>query len=168
MKSKQIVYTLGYITLFCVALYFVFGLLKLSGQGLSSMGFDGNIVEGMDNKAKAKRQEKLDEKLEKFKEMMEEMKETFDNASESLPSNLDEIKSSMKEALEMQVEFQSASLVVIMMDQFKKKNGMNSIMKILKMKGRGTFEEIYEIKKFIKFLDGDDGGNSGSSSSSVW
>ena len=55
MKSKQIVYTLGYITLFCVALYFVFGILKLSGQGLSSMGFDGNIVEGMKNK---KEQEK--------------------------------------------------------------------------------------------------------------
>jgi len=163
MKSKQLVYTLGYITLFCVALYFVFGLLKLSGQGLSSMGFDGNIVEGMDNK----RQAKLDEKLEKFKEMMEELKENMDNASESLPSNLDEIKSSIKEGLEMQVEFQTASLVVMMMDQFKKKNGMNSIMKILKMKGRGTFEEMYEIKKFIKLLDGDD-DNSSSSSSSGW
>ena len=163
MKSKQIVYTLGYITLFCIALYFVFGLLKLSGQGLSSMGFDGNIVEGMDNK----RQAKLDEKLEKFKEMMEEMKENIDNASESLPSNLDEIKSSIKEGLEMHVEFQTASLITIMMDQFKKKNGMNSIIKILKMKGRGTFEEIYEIKKFIKLLDGDD-DNSSSSSSSVW
>lgn len=153
MKPKQIVYTLGYITLFCVALYIVFGILKLSGQGLSSIGFDGNIVEGMDNK----RQAKLDEKLEKFKEMMEEMKETLDKSREdNIPSNLDEIKSSIKEGLEMQVEFQTASLITMMMDQFKKKNGMNSIIKILKMKGRGTFEEIYEMKKFIKLLDDDD------------
>lgn len=165
MKSKQIVYTLGYITLFCVALYFVFGILKLSGQGLSSMGFDGNIVEGMDNK----RQAKLDEKLEKFKEMMEEMKENIDKASESLPSNLDEIKSSIKEGLEMQVEWQTDLLITQAMQSYSKKNGgFSFINKIMAIKGRGSMDEIHQMKKFIKLLDGDDGGNSDSSSSSGW
>ena len=44
MKSKDIVYTLGYSALFCIALYFVFGILKISGQGLSSIGLGGDII----------------------------------------------------------------------------------------------------------------------------
>jgi len=166
MKSKQIVYTLGYITLFCVALYFVFGILKLSGQGLSSMGFDGNIVEGMKNK---KEQEKLDEKLEKFKEFMETMKELYDKAREDIiPSNLDEIKSSIKEGLEMQVEWQTDLLITQAMQSYSKKNsGFSFINKIMAIKGRGSVDEIHQMKKFIKLLDGDD-DNSSSSSSSGW
>lgn len=67
MKSKDIVYTLGYIALFCIALYFVFGLLKISGQGLSSMGLEGDIIEGMSDKKKEKALDKLDKIIEKKK-----------------------------------------------------------------------------------------------------
>ena len=45
MKSKQIVLTLGYIAIFCVALYFVFGLLQISGRGLTGM-IGGPMIEG--------------------------------------------------------------------------------------------------------------------------
>jgi len=78
MKSKDIVYTLGYIALFCIALYFVFGLLKISGQGLSSMGLEGDIIEGMSDKKKEKALDKLDKIIEKKKKELEKKQEDFD------------------------------------------------------------------------------------------
>jgi len=78
MKSKDIVYTLGYIALFCIALYFVFGLLKISGQGLSSMGLTGDIIEGMSDKKKEKSLNRIDKLIEKKEKELEKMQEDFD------------------------------------------------------------------------------------------
>ena len=69
MESKQIVLTLGYIALFCIALYFVFGLLKLSGQGLSSMGFDNDTIEGMSNREIERAEKNLDKIIESQKKL---------------------------------------------------------------------------------------------------
>jgi hypothetical protein len=78
MKSKDIVYTLGYVALFSIALYFVFGLLKISGQGLSSMGLTDDIIEGMTDKAKEKSMGKIDKIIEKKQKELEKMQEDFD------------------------------------------------------------------------------------------
>lgn len=78
MESKQIVLTLGYIALFCVALYFVFGLLKLSGQGLSSMGFDNNTIEGMSNRDIEKAEKNLDKIIESQKKSLNKIQEKVD------------------------------------------------------------------------------------------
>ena len=78
MKSKDIVYTLGYVALFSIALYFVFGLLKISGQGLSSMGLTDDIIEGMTDKAKEKSMGKIDKLIEKKQKELEKMQEDFD------------------------------------------------------------------------------------------
>ena len=67
MKSQQIATTLGYAALVIVALYFVFGILKLSGQGLASMGFDGNTVEGFKPAELDKSAEVLEKEVEKAK-----------------------------------------------------------------------------------------------------
>ena len=71
MKSKDIVYTLGYSALFCIALYFVFGILKISGQGLSSIGLGGDIIEGMSEKKTEKALNKLDKIIEKKEKELE-------------------------------------------------------------------------------------------------
>ena len=78
MKSKDIVYTLGYIALFCVALYFVFGLLKISGQGLSSMGLDNNVIEGMTDKQQEKANKKLDKVISDTKKGIEKIENRID------------------------------------------------------------------------------------------
>jgi len=67
MKSQQIATTLGYAALVIVALYFVFGILKLSGQGLASMGFDGNTVEGFKPAQLDKSAEVLEKAVEEAK-----------------------------------------------------------------------------------------------------
>jgi hypothetical protein len=78
MKSKDIVYTLGYTALFCIALYFVFGILKISGQGLSSIGLGGDIIEGMSEKKKEKALDKLDKIIEKKEKELAKKQEDFD------------------------------------------------------------------------------------------
>ena len=78
MKSKDIVYTLGYIALFCVALYFVFGFLKISGQGLSSMGLDNNVIEGMTDKQQEKANKKLDKVISDTKKGIEKIENRID------------------------------------------------------------------------------------------
>tara|TARA_B100000674_G_scaffold475309_1_gene468250 strand:+ start:341 stop:769 length:429 start_codon:yes stop_codon:yes gene_type:complete len=78
MESKQIVLTLGYIALFCVALYFIFGLLKLSGQGLSSMGFDNDTIEGMSNREIEKAEKNLDKIIESQKKTLNKIQEKVD------------------------------------------------------------------------------------------
>jgi hypothetical protein len=78
MKSKDIVYTLGYVALFSIALYFVFGLLKISGQGLSSIGLTGDIIEGMSDKKKEKSLNRIDKLIEKKEKELEKMQEDFD------------------------------------------------------------------------------------------
>ena len=60
MKSKEIVLTLGYIAIFCIALYLVFGLLKMSGQGLSSMA-GGPLIEGMTDRQLKKMEKDIED-----------------------------------------------------------------------------------------------------------
>ena len=52
MKTNQIISTLGCLTLIILAIYFVTGLLKIGGDGLSTLGskYDLNIIEGFANK----------------------------------------------------------------------------------------------------------------------
>ena len=82
MKSKQIVLTLGYIAIFCVALYFVFGILQISGRGLTGM-VGGPMIEGF----KPAEFDKSSDTLEKQINKMKQEKGTkdmlnFDNISE--------------------------------------------------------------------------------------
>lgn len=150
MNSTQILTTLGYITLSIIVMYFVFGLLKISGQGISS----GAIVEGM----ASKQQEKVSEKLEQFQELLEEMKtRSNDMRSKALPEDLDEIKSSLKEWLKLQTQLKTDMLCTYVINAYKNKgNKIGGMLKMIKTKGIGSVEEIIELKKFITLLGDDD------------
>ena len=78
MESKQLVYTLGYIALFCIALYFVFGLLKLSGHGLSSIGFEIDTMEGMSNREIEKAEKNIDKLIKSRKKDLGAIEEKID------------------------------------------------------------------------------------------
>ena len=84
---------LGYFSLILIGIYFTFGFLKISGEGLASLGYENNyIIEGMTDKAKEKlsktfgknidkriknQQKKLDDldiDIDDYKEKLEELK----------------------------------------------------------------------------------------------
>ena len=102
MESKQIVLTLGYIALFCIALYFVFGLLKLSGQGLSSMGFDNDTIEGMSNREIEKAEKNLDKIIESQKKTLNKIQEKVD---------LDEFSDKINDLIDTEKELFRAVLI---------------------------------------------------------
>ena len=57
MKTNTILTTLGCLALILLSLYFVYGVLKISGQGLASLS-PGPLIEGMSDSWK-KKYEKL-------------------------------------------------------------------------------------------------------------
>ena len=66
MNPQKIVLTLGYLSLILLAVYFVTGLLKIGGEGLSKLGYPNNFIrEGFSDKDKEKRLEKFDKNIDK-------------------------------------------------------------------------------------------------------
>ena len=78
MKTTQIISTLGCLTLIILAIYFVTGLLKIGGDGLSTLGskYDLNMIEGFANKDVAiKNTQNL---IKDIKRKLSTAEETFD------------------------------------------------------------------------------------------
>ena len=78
MKTNQIISTLGCLTLIIFAIYFVTGLLKIGGDGLSTLGskYDLNMIEGFANKDVAiKNTQNL---IKDIKRKLSTAEETFD------------------------------------------------------------------------------------------
>ena len=78
MKTNQILSTLGCLTLIILAIYFVTGLLKIGGDGLSTLGskYDLNMIEGFANKDVAiKNTQNL---IKDIKRKLSTAEETFD------------------------------------------------------------------------------------------
>lgn len=105
MKSKQIVLTLGYIAIFCVALYFVFGLLQISGRGLTSM-VGGPMIEGF----KPAEFDKSSDTLEKQINKMKQEKGTKDILNFDNISEFNEYKDKILEYTKIQRELAKANL----------------------------------------------------------
>ena len=105
MKSKQIVLTLGYIAIFCVALYFVFGILQISGRGLTNM-VGGPMIEGF----KPAEFDKSSDTLEKQINKMKQEKGTKDMLNFDNISEFDEYKDKILEYTKIQREIAKANL----------------------------------------------------------
>ena len=64
-KEKMVLY-LGYAALVLIGIYFTFGFLKISGEGLASLGYENNyIIEGMTDKDQEKRMKTFDKNIDK-------------------------------------------------------------------------------------------------------
>ena len=73
MNPQKIVLTLGYLSLILIAVYFVTGLLKIGGEGLSKLGYTETFIEGMTNEERQEKQlERLSKKLDKDAKTLEE------------------------------------------------------------------------------------------------
>ena len=150
MKSKQIVLTLGYIAIFCVALYFVFGLLQISGRGLTNM-IGGPMIEGMTDKQREKAEKDIEEvniKLEKDLEGLKEgLGKAFLNADQI--DGFDRFQENLITITNYSLEMQKNLLLRQMIDQIKKKGNMNFNDKHI----QEQMNKLLTMNNFKKFLE---------------
>ena len=101
MKTNQIITTLGCLALLLISLYFIYGLLKIGGEGLASLGYSP-IIEGMTDKQK----ERLAKIFEKTGKKADEWIETVEKGpvGDTLEldgvENFDDMKSGVVRVLE--------------------------------------------------------------------
>ena len=86
MKTNQIITTLGCLALLLISLYFIYGLLKIGGEGLASLGYSP-IIEGMTDKQK----ERLAKRFEKTGKKADEWIETIEKGPVGDTLELDEV-----------------------------------------------------------------------------
>ena len=154
MKSKEIVLTLGYIAIFCVALYLVFGLLKMSGQGLSSI-VNGPLIEGhrgMDDKQRERFEgdiEKANTSLEKMFEGFEESElgKAFLNADDV--TGFDEFQENIVKLVNYNLEMKRNFLISNLINISKGKKQINLHDKYI----TGEMDAINRLFRFKKFLE---------------
>ncbi len=66
-KEKMVLY-LGYCALILIAIYFTYGILKISGEGLASLGYENNFIrEGFSDKQKESSEKKIKDLLSMVK-----------------------------------------------------------------------------------------------------
>jgi hypothetical protein len=64
MKKETMVLYLGYAALALIGIYFTFGILKVSGEGLAKLGYENNFIrEGFNEREEKEMQEKLEKKV---------------------------------------------------------------------------------------------------------
>ena len=84
---------LGYFALVLIGIYFTFGFLKISGEGLARLGYENNyIIEGMSDKKQEKRLEKFDKNIDK---VLKKRQKDLDNLNEEI--DIDEYKEKLEE-----------------------------------------------------------------------
>lgn len=157
MKSQEIITYLGYAALIILVIYFVTGILKISGEGLQNV-LVGPIIEGMSDDEKAKRRQKHVEKMEKnFEETNKKWAKTVEQVKEHLTEAMDndeiegfeDTKKHIKNLTHYMVETQLNDLVIMCgnkknVDAATRKDGENKIDKILKYNNFLKFLEEYE------------------------
>jgi len=89
MNPQKIVLTLGYLSLILLAVYFVTGLLKIGGEGLSKLGYTETFIEGMTN------EERREQKMERLAKKMDATIKQYDEMSEDIDKKNDEINQVM-------------------------------------------------------------------------
>ena len=148
MKSKQIVLTLGYIAIFCVALYFVFGILQISGRGLTGM-VGGPMIEGF----KPAELDKSSEFLEELMEKMRNGKFTKALANWDDTSEYDEYKEKLLDYAKFQREMYKYTLhnMIISNLNAKKPKQPNFTDKVY----ASEIDRVLRVHRFVKFLEED-------------
>ncbi len=89
MNPQKIVLTLGYLSLILLSVYFLTGLLKISGEGLSKLGYTETFIEGMSN------EERQEQKMERLSKSLDKFIKQYDEMSEQLDKKNDEINQVM-------------------------------------------------------------------------
>jgi HSP90 family molecular chaperone len=73
MSPERIVKTLGYLTLALIAVYVLFGMLEISGKGLSQIVTSNKLVEGLEDRQLDRLADKLQKQLDNYDELSERL-----------------------------------------------------------------------------------------------
>jgi hypothetical protein len=71
MSPERIIKTLGYLTLALIAVYVLFGMLEISGKGLSQIVTSNKLVEGLEDRQLDRLAEKLQKQLDNYDDLSE-------------------------------------------------------------------------------------------------
>ena len=145
MQAKNIVYFLGSLVLILLSVYFVTGLLNISGTGLASLG-KGTVIEGMtDDERNAKALERTEKKLQGIVKQLDAATEQQDK-QETAISEIEGLSgySEIVEVLRKQKELEIRTMI---------KNGVVSAQGI-----DGQSATIIKNMEIIKALDTYGGG----------
>ena len=151
MKSKDIVFTLGYVAIFCIALYLVFGLLKISGNGLTSIT-DDSVVEGMSNR----QLKKTEDLIEKGNDYLEKELSRFskdENVKNIVNfddiSGADDYQENATQIMKVFLEIQKNKLL----ESFINKNSKKQHIGFTDKATQNSIDNILRFSNFIKFLE---------------
>lgn len=154
MKSQEIITYLGYAALIILVIYFVTGILKISGEGLQNV-LVGPLIEGMSANEKLKKRQKYMDKMEKnyeqtnknWDKVVGDFKETLkDQMDNDEIEGFEKTKNNIKNLTNYMVEYEFNNLVELCGN---KKNINTAIDK----DGEKKIDKILKYNNFVKFLD---------------
>ena len=127
MNKETMVLYLGYAALVLIGLYFTFGILKISGEGLAKLGYPNNFIrEGFSDKQKEDKQnqiKKLAEQMKGTEKHMDQMKDIL-NTVNDMPE-YEELIDSYRNYIDILIRMSTQNALT-------SKNGMNeNTMKML-------------------------------------
>jgi len=154
--SKNFLYNLGVLALFAFAIFFVYAVLKGSGEGINKLLSTGSIIEGMGNK---QREEYVDKMEKKYEKLIEKTKKELSN--ERIKPMIDamvdgdeiegfeETKNYLSKIAKFHLELKFNTLIEGMAN--KNRLDVNSKDFVKKR------DEILKMNEFIKFLENYEG-----------
>ena len=154
MKSNEIITYLGYGALIILVIYFVTGLLKISGEGLQKV-LVGPLIEGMSSDEKMKKRQQYMDRMEKnYKQTNKNWEKVVNDYKETLKEQMDndeiegfeETKKHIKNLTHYMVEVELNRLVELCGN---KKNVNTSIQG----EGEKKIDKILKYNNFLKFLE---------------
>ena len=151
MQSKQIVLTLGYIAIFCVALYFVFGILQISGHGLTGM-VGGPMIEGMTDKQREKAEKDVEEANTTLEKLLEDARKGMGKAFLNMDDDIDgfdEFQENFLTLADYSLEAQKNMLMSTFLQQLKTKKNINLNDKNIQEQ-MTKIVNLYNFKKFLE------------------
>lgn len=154
--SKNFLYNLGVLALFAFAIFFVYAVLKGSGEGINKLLSSGSIIEGMGNK---QRDEYVDKMEKKYEKLLKKTKKELSN--ERIKPMID----SMLDKDEIE-GFEETKKYVSKLAKFHLEIKINTLIESMANKNRidvnsSDFikkrDEILKMNEFIKLLENYDG-----------
>ena len=157
--------TLGYVCLIMIGLYLLFGLLKISGNGL------GSVIEGMtDDEKRARNEEKHQKEIEKLKDAIADVKEKVAEEDERMSKAhdlIDEFDNDLLDIIRMKKKQLSTAILSFMLQSIEKKKDL-----VVKGGKKDMFTQMYEqyefLERMIKNPEGDDSGSDSGSGSKLF
>ena len=149
MNQKDLIYLIGIVSLAAFAFYVIFGVLKVSGMGLSGLG--NNVVEGMTDKQEKKFKKQIDKANENMDKNIEKISE--DDLSMKF-LNMDDVEGfsdyqeSIAELLNIQCEAQKNILISNLIEKSAKGKNIH-FDKI----ATESMDNIIRLSQFKKFLE---------------